>query len=175
MFHAGEFVVYGSHGVCKVTDVGCLNLPDAPNGRLYYTLEPCRILGGKVFTPVDNQKAIIRPVISKDNAMALIDDMTDIETLWVPNERKRESYYKDALRKCDCRELVKIIKTTCLRKQSRAAAGKKVTAGDEKYLHLAEAILYGELAIALDMEQEQVKQFIANRIKGTQESVAEIN
>ena len=60
-------VVYGSQGVCKVTDVGCLNLPGAPDDRLYYTLEPCHILGGKVFTPVDNQKAIIRPVISKDH------------------------------------------------------------------------------------------------------------
>ena len=99
MFHVGEFVVYGSQGVCKVTDVGCLNLPGAPDDRLYYTLEPCHILGGKVFTPVDNQKAIIRPVISKDEAITLIDDMTDIETLWVPDERKRESYYKDALRK----------------------------------------------------------------------------
>ncbi|MEY8426537.1 CarD family transcriptional regulator [Lachnospiraceae bacterium 46-15] len=175
MFHVGEFVVYGSQGVCKVTDVGCLNLSGAPSDRRYYTLEPCHILGGKVFTPVDNQKAIIRPVISKDEAMSLIDDMTDIETLWVPDERKRESYYKDALRKCDCRELVKIIKTTYLRKQSRAAAGKKVTAGDEKYLHLAEANLYGELAVALDMEQENVKQFIIDRIKGTQEPDAEIS
>ena len=149
MFHVGEFVVYGSQGVCKVTDVGCLNLPGAPDDRLYYTLEPCHILGGKVFTPVDNQKAIIRPVISKDEAITLIDDMTDIETLWVPDERKRESYYKDALR--------------------------KVTTGDEKYLHLAESNLYGELAVALDMEQEQVKQFIIDRIKDTQEADAEIS
>ena len=175
MFHVGEFVVYGSQGVCKVTDVGCLNLPGAPDDRLYYTLEPCHILGGKIFTPVDNQKAIIRPVISKDEAITLIDDMTDIETLWVPDERKRESYYKDALRKCDCLELVKIIKTTYLRKQSRVAAGKKVTTGDEKYLHLAESNLYGELAVALDMEQEQVKQFIIDRIKDTQEADAEIS
>lgn len=55
------------------------------------------------------------------------------------------------------------------------AAGKKVTTGDEKYLHLAESNLYGELAVALDMEQEQVKQFIIDRIKDTQEADAEIS
>ena len=71
--------------------------------------------------------------------------------------------------------MVKIIKTTYLRKQSRVAAGKKVTTGDEKYLHLAESNLYGELAVALDMEQEQVKQFIIDRIKDTQEADAEIS
>ena len=108
---------------------------------------------------------MIRPVISRDDAMALINHMDEIEMLWVPDERKREFVYKEAVRKCDCRELIKIIKTTFLRKKSRAAAGKRVTAGDERYLHLAEENLYGELAVALDMEQEQVKQMIIEKIK----------
>lgn len=165
MFEIGEFIIYGPQGICKVTDIGYLDLPGIPKDRLYYTLEPCRILGGRIFTPVDNRKAVLRPVISRDEAMALINDMEDIETLWVPDERKREFAYKEAVRKCDCRELVKIIKTTFFRKKSRAAAGKRVTAGDEKYLHLAEDNLYGELAIALDMEREQVKQMIIEKMK----------
>lgn len=169
MFEVGEFIIYGPQGVCKVADIGHLELPGIPQDRLYYTLEPCHVLGGRVFTPVDNKKAIIRPIISRDEAMALIDDMENIETLWVSDERKREFAYKEAIRKCDCRELVKIIKTTFLRKKSRTAAGKRVTAGDEKYLHMAEANLYGELAVALDMEQDQVKKFIMERMKQASE------
>lgn len=169
MFEIGEFIIYGPQGVCKVADIGYMDLPGIPRDRLYYTLEPCHVLGGKVFTPVDNKKAIIRPIISREKAMELIDDMENIETLWVADERKREFAYKEAIRKCDCRELVKIIKTTYLRKKSRTAAGKRVTAGDEKYLHMAEENLYGELAIALDMEASKVKQFILDRMKAVSE------
>lgn len=170
MFQVGDFIIYGPQGVCKVTDIGYMDLLGIPKDRLYYTLEPCRVLGGKIFTPVDNRKAVIRPVISRDEALKLIDDMENIEILWVPDERKREYTYKDAIRKCDCRELIKIMKTTYLRKKSRAAAGKKVTAGDEKYLHMAEESLYGEFAVALDMEVAQVKKFISDKMKTVSEA-----
>ena len=59
---------------------------------------------------------------------------------------------------------MKIIKTLYLRKKSRLAEGKKVTAVDEKYLKIAEANLYGELAIALEMKKDEVESYIFKRI-----------
>lgn len=165
MFQAGDYIVYGPQGVCRILEVGTLDLPGIPKDRLYYTLEPLHVLGGRVFTPVDNQKVIIRPVINREEALKLIDSMEQIETLWVPDERKRELCYRDAIKTCDCRELVRIIKTTYQRKKSRTAAGKRVTAGDEKYLHMAEDTLYGELAISLGMKPDQVKDFIVERMQ----------
>lgn len=170
MFEVGEFIFYGLQGVCKVTDIGNPGIPGIPKERVYYTLEPSRSPGDKIFTPVDNKKTVIRPIISKEKAMELIDGMDEIETFTVQDERKREYYYKDAIKKCDCRELVKIIKTTYLRKKSRTAAGKKATADDEKYFKIAEETLYGELAIALGMKPEGVKTFILERIKQTEEA-----
>ena len=41
MFKAGDFVVYGSNGVCRVQKVGTLDSPGVPKDRLYYTLIPC--------------------------------------------------------------------------------------------------------------------------------------
>ena len=47
--------------------------------------------------------------------------------------------------------------------QERIAEGKKVTASDERYFHMAEESLYGEFAIALGIEREEVKDFIAGK------------
>ena len=44
------------------------------------------------------------------------------------------------------------------------AAGKKMTASDEKYFHLAEESLYGEFAVTLGIDRDQVREFITNRI-----------
>ena len=65
----------------------------------------------------------------------------EIETLWVPFEKGREELYKEALKKCDCKEWIKIIKTLYLRKQERLAEGKKAVSIDEKYLHIVEIYL----------------------------------
>ena len=155
MFKAGDFVVYGSNGVCRVQKVGTLDSPGVPKDRLYYTLIPCYIKGSTIFTPVDNQKVIIRLVLTREEALQLIDEISCIDMLW----------YKEAFRSCDCRELVKIIKTIYLRKQSRIAEGKKVTTQDDKYFHMAEDALYGELAVALGFTREETKKFVIDRVK----------
>ena len=97
--------------------------------------------------------------------MKLIDDIKNIDSLWVADEKRRESEYKEAMKRCDCRELVKIIKTIYFRKQSRLKDGKKLTTIDTKYFKLAEENFYGELAISLNMDVKAVKEFVRTRVK----------
>ena len=65
MFQAGDVIVCGTHGVCRVEKVGPLSSAVADRDRLYYTLKPLYERGSVVFTPVDNEKMVIRPVISR--------------------------------------------------------------------------------------------------------------
>lgn len=165
MFNVGDFIIYGGNGVCKVDNIGKLKSPDAPDDRTYYTLLPVYAKGRKIFTPVDNTKVIMRPVINEKEALELIDSMKDIDALWLADEKRREQIYKEAFQTCECREMVKIIKTIYLRKRSRLAEGRKVTVGDSRYFQKAEDSLYGELAIALGMDIEQVKEFVIERVE----------
>lgn len=165
MFRVGEYIVYGSVGVCRVEAIGPISIEKSEADRMYYTLVPVYETGSKVFTPVDNHKVIMRPVLSKEEAQQLIDEIPEVETLWVPFEKGREEIYKEAMKKCDCREWIKIIKTLYLRKQARIAEGKKAVNTDEKYLHIAEEALYGELAIPLNMKPDEVLKFIEARVR----------
>lgn len=163
MFVTGDYIIYGNNGVCKVETIGPMDY-ESSNGRLYYTLTPVYTKGTKLFTPIDNDKVMMRPTISKEEAMILIDDIRNVEVLLIQDDRKREESYKQALKTCDCREFIRIIKDLDLRMQSKIAEGKKVTSNDERYLHLAEESLYGELALALGIEKTDVKDFISERI-----------
>ena len=109
---------------------------------------------------------VIRPVISRERALELIDGMKEAEGLGIQDEKKREDDYKEALKTCRAEELVKMIKTIYARGRSRAARGKKATDADSRYFKLAEDYLYGELAVSLGMERDQVKAFIQDRIGG---------
>ena len=70
MFAAGEMVVYGGEGVCRVERVGPSGMAYDDGGRLYYHLTPL-YRSGTVLTPVDTG-ILMRPVITREAALALI-------------------------------------------------------------------------------------------------------
>ena len=164
MFKVGDFVVYGSNGVCRITEVGPIDCPGVSQDKLYYTMTPCYIRDSEIFTPVDNDRVVIRKVMSEEEAQAFVENMHSIEKMPVEEEKKRELTYKQALLTCEPAKIVSLIKTIYERMQERQAEGKKVTSSDSKYFHIAEDSLYGELAISLGMEKDAVGAYIEEKM-----------
>lgn len=165
MFEKGEYIIYGTSGVCKVEDITTMNMDGISRSKLFYVLAPSGQKGGRIFTPVENQKTLMRKIMTREEADHLLGEIPSIEELWITSEKQREDLYKESLRSCDCREWIKIIKTLYLRKEERSAQGKKITATDEKYLRMAEDYLYSELEIPLEVPKEQMEQYIARHIE----------
>ena len=164
MFAVNDYIVYGNHGVCKVENIGTVSLAMVDKNKVYYTLRPVYKSEAVVYAPVENPKSVIRPVLTREDADKLIEEIPSLESVWIGNEKEREMQYKAALRSCDCRELIRIIKTLYYRKMDRIKDGKKVTVVDERYFRQAEEQLYGELAFAMDMERNQVGEYLNIRI-----------
>lgn len=164
MFQVNDIVVYGRHGVCKITDIGTISMSMADRRKLYYTLKPLFGHDAVIYVPVDHEGSVMRSVMTREEAKELIGEIPDIECVWIANEREREAQYKEALRTCDGRELVKIIKLLYQRKQARVRQGKKMTSVDERYFHQAQERLYEELGYALDITKENVESYITDNI-----------
>lgn len=162
MFKVGDYVVYGNTGVCKIEDIGPLSI--GSSDKEYYTLVPVYGRNSKLYTAVDSDKVVIRPIMTRQESDALIDEMEEIDALSIGDEKRREEIYKETMRTCDCKEWVRIIKTLYTRKMDRLSRGKKVTSSDERYLQMAEENLFGELAFSLQMPKEKVGEFIGEKI-----------
>ena len=165
MFEKGELIIYGNTGVCRIVNITTPDIKGIPKGKLYYELQPYYQKEGKIFTPVDNDKVVMRKILTKKEAKRLLDDIPEIETLYVENDKMREMQYKECVRSGQCREWIKIIKTLYLRKMKRISQGKHITATDEKYLKQAEDSLYSELSISLDIPKNDMEKYIANHIE----------
>ena len=76
MYEIGQLIVYGNEGVCRVEEIGTPKISGVDKHRDYYTLAPI-YREGKVFTPVDS-KVFMRPVISREEALALIDRIPEM-------------------------------------------------------------------------------------------------
>ena len=164
MFKIGEYVVHGRNGVCKIDDITKLEISGADKDKLYYVLVPMKSEQSKVFYPVDNNRVTMRSVISKDQAEDIVNEIKSIEPLWINNERLREAKYKEAISSGDCVEWIRIIKTLHMRNKERVQQGKKITYVDDRYLKEAKENLYEEFSIALDIEKDNVEQYITDHL-----------
>lgn len=168
VFQVGDYVICSNKGVCEVENITVLNISGVDREKEYYILKPLYSTGSTVYVPVDSQKDhTMRKVLERTEAERLIGTIPEIPLLVITNDKMTEQMYKDCMKSNDCAELVKLIKTIHQRKQKRIQAGRKVTAVDAKYSHLAEENLYGELAVALDVSREEVSGYITAAINGT--------
>lgn len=168
VYHKGEYAVYGSNGVCQVGEVTTLNLDQIPKDRKYYVLYP-RNNGGKVYVPVDKADLKMRRILTREEAEELIEKIPTIVPITVTNEKLLEEMYKKCMRCYDCTEWIRLIKCIYSRKQTRLSEGKKITATDERYMHMAEESLYWELGTALDIPRELVLEYIIKQIEKDKE------
>lgn len=160
MFDIGDYIVYGHNGICRVEDITHPDIAGADEERIYYVLIPESSKESRLFCPADNDKVILRRIISAEEAAEIIEESKTIEPLSISDERMRDGSYKSVMRSCDPRQCVKIIKALLMRKREREINGKKITAIDERYLKMAEDELYGELAIATGQAWDEVKEMI---------------
>ena len=164
MFERGELIMCGGHGVCRVIDITDNPIDRMDKEKKYYVLEPVFEKASTIYTPVNNDKIVMRRIMNKDEAEKLIEHITEIDTVWIQEEKRREQTYKDAIRTYDSKSLVQIIKTLYQRKKSRINEGKKVLSSDELYLHKAEELLYSEMSLALAIPKEKVEEYIAEAV-----------
>lgn len=160
MFEVGDFIVYGQNGICKVTEITQLEESGVDKNRLYYVLVPEKTRDSRLFCPADSDRIIIRKVISAEEAKQIMEESKSIEPLEIPNERARDGSYKMAMKSCDLRQSVSVLKTLLIRKKEREENGKKITTTDERYLKQAEEGLFSELAMATGMTKEKVKEIM---------------
>lgn len=164
MYSVGSLIVYGSTGVCRVDAVG--PSPVGSSGdRTYYTLTPLRG-SGTIYVPVDTG-VFIRPILTRQEALALIDRIPQIRQAQLESRdyRALSQEYRTFLDSHRCEDLVQLIKAVYLKTHHTASAGKKPSKVDQDYQKRAETLLHDELAAALDIPFDQVKDFIAQRIR----------
>ena len=70
MFAAGDLVVYGGEGVCRVERIGPSGMSYDDGDRLYYHLTPL-YRSGMVLTPVDTG-VLMRPVMTAQDAAGFL-------------------------------------------------------------------------------------------------------
>ena len=162
MFKINDYVVYGSNGVCKVTDIAQVTLR---NEELeYYILSPVYNEKMTIKTPVNNQKILMRELMTKAEIVNLLKEISKNETVEIEDSRRRVEEYKAIIRRGNAEELIKVINSIKLEKDEKISIGKKLNKTDEDIMISASKQLYQEMAIVLEIDVDEVQDYIKNNI-----------
>ena len=164
MYQTGDFVMYGNTGVCRVEEIG---YPDAASDqdKLYYKLSPVYDTA-VIYIPVDTG-AFMRPVMSRQDAEQLIDSIPDIPDKVSDNHDMRmlSEQYRACLNTHRNEDLIRLIKSVYQKNRRSLKAGRHMGQIDQQYMKRAEKMLYGELAVVLGMEYDEIQPSIHKRVE----------
>ena len=164
MLTKGEYIVCGSKGVCMVEDITTVRMEGVDSHKLFYLLRPVSSKSSTVYMAVDNKLPSFRKLLSREEALALVESVPTIGFLCITDDKSGEAVYKESFLKNDIVELVKIIKTSYLRRKERLNLGRKVVAVDDKYYHMACDYLFNELSVCLDIDKAEIEKSIMDRL-----------
>ena len=165
MYKIGEYIIYGNDGVCKVEDVGVLNISGINKKRIYYTLKPV-YENGKIFTPIDTS-VFMRSLINYEEVQQLIESIPYIKDKKCneKNSRLLQIYYKNLLQTHECSDLLTLIAGIYEKKDKAMENGKKLGQIDNRFMKVAEGLINDEFSVVLGIPREEVAYYIKEKIK----------
>lgn len=163
-YKPNEYVSYGSSGICRVVQLEVRSF-DGEHEECYYKLQPIDNSHSTYYVPVSLACERLRPLLTKDEIYDLIDEMAKTkEQEWCSDSRERRGIFHDILHSDNYQEMIQMMCTLHQQKERKRSTGHKLAAADEAVMHAAESRMYQEFGIVLEIQPDQVHNFIINRL-----------
>ena len=160
MYEIGEKVLYGIHGICRVTDTD-ERMVDRVK-RQYLVLEPVDQAGAKFYVPTHNAAALakLRPLLTREALEELLRSEEARQDSWIADENERKQSYRELINSGDRVALIRMVGSLHRHKQEQIEAGRKFHQSDENFLRDAEKLLSAEFSTVLGIEPGQVGSYV---------------
>jgi len=107
----------------------------------------------------------MRKLLSSNEIKSYLNEFNELEDFEITKEKFREDNYKQCVRGCDFREILRLVKSLLKRKRSRLLSGKNFPSTDERYLKIAENILFSEISYVLKLSKNEVEDLFRTNMK----------
>jgi len=171
LYAAGTLILYGRTGVCRVEGIREVTPSEGKEPIPYYLLRPL-YQNGTIAAPVkkvEDGTIFSRTLMSREQARAFIEALPALpaEPYHNQNLNQLRDHYRQQLQSLTCLDLARLIRSIYTKRQETEHKNRKLSIVDQRFMEEAEALLYGELAAALDISREEVNCYIAKTLSGT--------
>ncbi len=172
MFEIGDKVVHNYYGLCLVRGISERRLP-GQGSKKYYEISPLQDdqNGTTVFISED-MLGDIRPPMTREQILAMIDAMPDTDPLQIEPAGNRviemenlKNAYTSLVKSGSPRNWVILLRTIWLKDQALRAKKKRLSGFESQARDDGERLLFGEIAGVMEIPRDEVERFIARRIE----------
>ena len=159
-FQKGDFVVYGTSGVCEVEAVGELSFGTITN--CYYTLRPISNTSSLTYVPCDNEALIakLRPLLTREEIEALLSAPLEHAVLFDNDRKVRLAAFREILSVGEPKTLLAMIRCLLLKQREFDKINRNLSLSDSEILRSAIFIIDSEFAFVLGIPKETVADYI---------------
>lgn len=165
-FETGQFVVYGTNGICIVDSVELMSFAAGMPKEMYYVLRQKKNRATQFFVPLNNEKLTgkMRPLMQKEDIEDILMGLSDEDVRWDPDRRMRNEYFKGILSEGVSGRLLDMIICIYEQKRKLARSNKKLPVTDSVILRQAEKLVEEEFGHVLELDPEEVPKYIRKRL-----------
>lgn len=160
MFHIGDVIIYSEHGLCEIEDICDKTISDVT--RTYYVMHPLGDSKLTISTPVDSDKVVMLELLSREDAMKIIDSFKQPGAKWIEDMRQRNMKYNKMVKSGNSGDIAGIANTLIRKERELSQNGRKLYDQDRKLLSTIQNILFNELAVSLETTVEEIKSRITS-------------
>ncbi len=161
-YNKGDFVVYGTNGICRIDDVQKMTFPMETEEHTYYVLKPIGSKASTLFVPDHKEELVskMRYVLKKEEIDAVLSGTKGREIEWISEKNARNNYFRQILKEGKPEDFLSLIRCIFAKKTELAEKGKKLTSADDAVLSSAEKLVREEFAYTLGISEDAVTEYI---------------
>ncbi len=164
MYSIGDYVVYSTAGICKISDIKTEDFYG--DIKTYYIIET--VYGNKsvVHVPSDNELLMskMRKPHTKEEITQIIEKAGREKVEWIDDYKTRNEQYNSIIKSGDSLEIAKVLKAAYMNEKECIANNKKISMTDKKITDTAEKMIFQEFATMFEMSFEEVKEVVMNKL-----------
>lgn len=165
MFQVGQQVIYGIHGVCRITAMETKAV--GREKKEYYVLEPVDQPGAVFYVPSQNQAAVAKmhSILTREEFDIMLQSEKVWENVWIADENLRKQRYRELLSGNDRAELLGMVSALYRHKKEQQESGRKFHVTDENFLRDAQKLLSSEFSLVLGITPSEVATYMKKQLE----------
>ena len=161
-YQKGDYVRYGTNGVCVIADVEAIPSTDRRSITTYYVLLPIAESGTRIFVPLDDPTLLgkMRAVLTRSEIDHAIRESACTPLEWLPDRNRRTEAFKTIIKNAQPLPLLQLCSCIHARRSTLALEGKRLSGSDEAFLKQAEKLVENEFSFSLGLPRQDVSAYI---------------
>lgn len=158
----GEHIIYNGTEICRIGEWVKRNF-DGVTEKDYLSLHPDGI-NTIIYVPKEKCEELLRPVLSKDDIISLIDMMDGDDSAASDDSADDNTDFFDAIKNGDYKTIISVMNVIYNRGLKRAGTGKSLFKTDKRKFDTAKKLIDSEVALAFGIEVSEAEDFIRSRL-----------